>query len=407
MRPHKYHVRVLAGRLDCGAGSHVYHRQLVRRLAGRGHRVSVVCFQKAPELADCAECYECPLAPFDQSPLVWRFAALRQYRRCTRLLRRLALPPADVVIAGEHLFLKGHARAFPGTPWIYLPHSLVVSREIESYRLPRIMGWVTSRLYRHLQTWALERADRTLRFTQRGCDALRQHYGGRVRPRFVVNPVGVDLPAPDRQPRGGEVRLLAVGQLVYGKRIDFLIRLLGAFRSLRWRLDVVGDGAMRSVLEAMTEEQGLGGRVHFHGHQADPGPFYRGADLLLFPSRCESLGLVLLEAMSHGVPCLAFRSDGVTSSNVTEELVEHGRTGLLATGEHGFQSQLESVLRRPDILGPLGPAARRCVAQTYSWERHLEGYEHLFDQLVRPCATPTQWPGGGSRSAALASRRSL
>ena len=55
-----YRVRVLAGRVDRGAGSHVYHLELVKRLAVRGHRVSLVCFSALPEAAANAEVFTVP-----------------------------------------------------------------------------------------------------------------------------------------------------------------------------------------------------------------------------------------------------------------------------------------------------------------------------------------------------------
>ena len=64
------------------------------------------------------------------------------------------MPPADVVIGGEHLFLKEHCRRFPQTPWVYLPHSLLVDQEIRSYNLPPLMRWISTTLYVRLQRWA-------------------------------------------------------------------------------------------------------------------------------------------------------------------------------------------------------------------------------------------------------------
>src|SRR5262249_23457779 len=104
-----YHVRVLAGRVDRGAGSHVYHLELVRRPAARGPRVSLVCFSAPPELADCAEVFAVRPPP-PPGRFLWRFTSLLNYFHHAKALTRLPLPPADVVIGGEHLFLKAHHR---------------------------------------------------------------------------------------------------------------------------------------------------------------------------------------------------------------------------------------------------------------------------------------------------------
>src|SRR5439155_23803927 len=139
---------------------------------------------------------------------------------CMRGLRRLRLCPADVVIGGEHLFLKAHNRCFPSTPWVYQPHSLLVDEEIKSYCLPPAMQRVTRWLYGSLQRWTLNHANQTVRFTQKACEALLVHYGKSVNPRFVVNPQGMDLPTQAQESRAKGVRLLWVGQLIPRKRID-------------------------------------------------------------------------------------------------------------------------------------------------------------------------------------------
>src|SRR5262249_54499387 len=155
-----------------------------------------------------------------------------------------------LVIGGEHLFLKAHNRIFPETPWIYQPHSLLVDQEIKSYHLPWLMEKVTQWLYCSVQRWALKRADRTVRFTRQACEALVARYGSKVKPRFVVNPLGVDLPAiREKTGTAQGVRLLWVGQLIPRKRIHVALEALATLRQMEWRFDIVGEGVSRGDLE--------------------------------------------------------------------------------------------------------------------------------------------------------------
>ena len=112
-------------------------------------------------MSDCAEVIEIPLLPFHDSRIVWRVTSLRQYWHCTRSLLRQRLPEADVVIGGEHLFLKAHKQRFPEMPFIYFPHAPHVSHEIQCYTLPWLMKRMTASLYSRLQVWALNHADVT------------------------------------------------------------------------------------------------------------------------------------------------------------------------------------------------------------------------------------------------------
>ena len=381
------HVRILAGDLTACAGSQTYHRQLANRLAERGHRVSIVCFQASDDVRDCAEVVELPLVTYDQCPVIWRFTSLLQMRDSARELRRARLDAPGVVIAGEHLFAKAHAQAFPQCPVVYLPHSLIVSHEIDGYNLPPAMSRVTHRIYRHLQRWALANTARTLRFTQTACDILADEYGLPRDARFVVNPIGIDIPSWElRQRQPGPTRLLYVGQLIPRKRVHLILEALTRCRSDNWELDIVGSGSTQQELDSLASQHQMNERVRFHGFQTNVERWYKNSDLLILPSRSESLGLVLLEAMSHGLPCLAFRPDGIDTWNVNEEIIQHNRTGILADDFEHFCRQMDQAVEKPERLLPLGRAARESVVANHSWDVHLDRYEALFDELASPHA---------------------
>ncbi len=379
----KYHIRILAGRLDRSAGSHVYHQQLAQRLAARGHRVSLVCFEAVPGAGDYADIVEIPPASWDKVPFFWRFASFLQHRHCTRQLLRRTLPCPDIVIGGEHLFLQGHHRLFPGTPWLYLPHSLLVDQEIKSYQYSQWMEAVSMGVYVSLQRWALNHATRTVRFTTQACEALRTRYGRAVQPRFFVNPMGIEVPPPcEHGQTNGAVRLLAVGQLIPRKRIEVALTALANLRQYSWRLDLVGAGVAREGLESQACRLGLADRIHFQGFQADPGPWYRQADLLLFPSWLENFPVAMLEAMSQGVPCLAMCGDGVRYHTANAEIIRDGVDGFLAASDDDFRLQLEKLLQVPQHLRSAGKAARARVEEHYTWSQHLDRYESLFEHLM-------------------------
>lgn len=377
------HVRVLAGWVDRRAGSHVYHQILVRELARRGHRVSLLCFEGVPEIRDCAEVFEVSRY-VPQSRLVWRIQTWLEYLACRKHFWNLSLGPADVVVAGEHFFAREHAIRFPETPWIYLPHSMVVDQEILGYRLPKGMHWATTQLYGRLQRWSLRHATRILRFSRQACQVLVDHYGVTDRSRFVVNPMGVTIPdrVPDRIV-SSRVRLLFVGQCIPRKRLDLALTALSRLKHYAWDLDIVGEGPLREELYEQVRNLGLVDRVRFHGFQTDPGPWYERAQLFLLPSQSENSPVVVLEAMAYGVPCLVFRADGQRICNAFEETIEHGTTGLLAHDLEDFGHLLEGAFRDPSRLLSMGEAARRYVMAHRSWDKHLDRYEQLFEILLR------------------------
>ena len=377
------HIRILAGWLDRRAGSHLYHRELTRQLASRGYRVSLVCFDRGIELADYAEVFQVLRPEYGSKRFFWRVSPLLLYRSCTAQVRKSKIPPADIVIGGEHLLLRPHWRKFRRTPWIYLPHSLVVSQEIQSYELPMALNWTTQHVYNHIQRWALNNADRTLRFTNHACEALSTHYGTSVRPRYTINPMGVEAPAIFvRKPIGDPLKILWVGQLISRKRIDVALNALAQLRGYNWVFDIVGDGPSRDALERQTKALGLRDRVKFYGFQLDPFRWYRAADLFLFPSWLENSPLSMLESMSCGVPCLAMRGDAIHFHNANSEIIEDGRDGFLAESDEHFVVQLERILKEPGILNAVGEAARQTIISRHTWDAHLNRYESLFRELL-------------------------
>lgn len=165
--------------------------------------------------------------------------------------------------------------------------------------------------------------------------------------------------------------------------MHWLLQALAQCHRQTWQLDIVGDGPLRQELEQLASHLGLADRVRFHGYQAETERWYQDADLLLLPSQSDSLGLVLLEAMSLAVPCLAVRPDGVTCWNVNEEIIEHGRAVILADGEEAFRREVREIVRAPDPQILLGNAARDYVLEHHTWDAHLDRDELLFDELTQ------------------------
>jgi len=179
-----------------------------------------------------------------------------------------------------------------------------------------------------------------------------------------------DLPA-------GTVRLLFVGRLERRKGIDVLLeivpRLLARYPQLH--VDIAGDDTLsgpdgrpyRAIFESSAAISAPRTRVVFHGVVADDRlrGLYRACDLFVAPSRFESFGLILVEAMIFGKPVVACRAGGMV------EVVADGETGLLA--DPGDPASLEKCLERliedADLRERMGRAGRRRYEARFTPER--------------------------------------
>ena len=386
------HIRILAGSLKATAGSQIYNRELIRRLAVRGHHVSVICFDDGsdeyhPEDWSGIELTCLPSRNWSSIPAAWRLSTNFQGMQARRDIATAQLSEPDVVIAMEHLFLKRHAQRFPATPWLYLPHSLVIGPEIDSYGLTGIHHRLVRQFYVDQQTWALRNATAVVRFNQFAVDALRDFYSAETMlAPILINPTGVDAPLADRhQSSDGQrsiVKLLSVGRLVSSKNLDFVLHCLAVHRGRDWTLDVVGDGPESDNIQKLIQRLQLTSHVTLHGHQPDPAQWYENADVLLFPSKLENMPLVLLESMAHGTPALVIRGDGHRYRVPFSEVVTDNVNGFLAHDEDDFAKRLTGILTGCNELPVISENARQYVQQHYSWESHLNRLEACIEDLL-------------------------
>lgn len=223
-------------------------------------------------------------------------------------------------------------------------------------------------------------------------------------PRLAVVPLGQEdwslLPnvAPHPLPPGG-VRLLFVGRLEERKGIDVLLPVLARLltRHPHVHADIVGNnglpGADGRPYEAhyATELAHLReqGRILFHGEVPEPRlrGFYAACDLFVAPSRFESFGLILLEAMMFSKPVVGCRTGGMV------EVIEDGATGLLAEpgDEATLEGCLELLVADTALRRRIGAAARKRYETLFTPERMTDGFIDLLARL-RERGRPTQAP---------------
>lgn len=166
--------------------------------------------------------------------------------------------------------------------------------------------------------------------------------------------------------------LLYVGRLSAEKEIDRIKPVMESIPGAR--LALVGDGPHRQALEKHFE----GTPTHFVGYLQglELGAAFASADAFIFPSRTETLGLVLLEAMAAGCPVVAARSGGIP------DIVEDGVNGFLfdPRDENGAIAATQRLLANSQEREHLRHNARR-EAERWGWSaatRQLQSYYRVI-----------------------------
>jgi glycosyltransferase involved in cell wall biosynthesis len=193
------------------------------------------------------------------------------------------------------------------------------------------------------------------------------------------------LPQPVRHRATATPTILFIGKELYRKGGDLLLE---AFAQARQevpgaRLKMVtaapipsvrpGDGV--EVINATWDRQAVAA-------------LYRSADLFVLPSRLETWGDVLLEAMSYGLPCI-----GVTGQAM-EEIIDHEATGLVVPAEDvaALAQNLVRLLTDADLRSRMGQQARLKAEKNYQWPDVVRRLGDCIQQIME--RDGHQWAAG-------------
>jgi glycosyltransferase involved in cell wall biosynthesis len=220
-----------------------------------------------------------------------------------------------------------------------------------------------------------------------------ERYG--VATRIEIVPTGIPLPefsggdgARFRARHGippSRPVLAYVGRVAFEKNIGFLLRALARVRERvpEALLVVCGEGPALATLKREAAALALGESVRFVGYldrATELRDCYRAADSLVFASRTETQGLVLLEAMALGIPVVS------TAVMGTRDVVGPGRGALVAADdERDFAAQVVRLLGDPALRARLaeeGPAYARTWSAPALAQRMEAFYRAVLEGAV-------------------------
>lgn len=258
------------------------------------------------------------------------FGHLKQIRLLRRELRRYR---PDVVVA----FLTS-ASVFALLAAMGLGLKVIVTEHAYPpfQRLSKSWQRLRKRLY--------PRAMRVVTLTQATADYLQKEI---PKAQFSVIPNAVHWPMVNQEPKvevpkaAGKKWLLAVGRLQPVKGFDLLIDSFARFADAfpDWDLIILGEGPERERLACQIEALELQQRVFLVGRVGNMSWWYKKADIFVLSSRSEGLSNSLQEAMSNGLPCIAFDCDVGP-----RELIRHDIDGYLVQPAGSVEAMSEALV---------------------------------------------------------------
>ena len=158
-----------------------------------------------------------------------------------------------------------------------------------------------------------------------------------------------------------------MGRFVPKKGFDYFIKSVNELvqKNIPVKAVIGGDGPEKENLEALVASLGLEKHICFLGWVESKEDFFKELDIFVLPSYHEPFGIVLIEAMAAGLPCISTNTEGPS------EIINHNENGILVPkADVALMSDaIKTLLEKPQILSELGDLAFKKVKENYDINR--------------------------------------
>jgi L-malate glycosyltransferase len=206
----------------------------------------------------------------------------------------------------------------------------------------------------------------------------------------ILNGVNVDHFAPDiynrqviRESLGISDTAPVIGTIAvfrFQKRLELWLELAKKIVEAipETRFIIVGDGPMKDVLHARSQELGLGDVVHFVGLQTEVRPYLAAFDLYMMSSIYEGLPIAMLEAMSSGCPVISTDAGGI------KEVIRNEQDGLLCSVDDpdALVELALTLLNDPVYRKKLSVAGRKRIIEAFSLGKMVRELEEMYKSVL-------------------------
>ena len=231
----------------------------------------------------------------------------------------------------------------------------------------------------------------TSHFTARRLPELAAHYEMPLNPRVtVVEPGVAQAPISPAAEPGELLRLLCVATLTPRKGQDILVKALAGVSGDHWQCDCYGgarDATFTQRVQQLIDQNGLQGSVRLHGEcdGATLEAAYRSAHALVLPSWYEGYGMVVTEALAHGLPVIT------TTGGALRDTLPAGAGLSVEPGDvDALQGALSRFCHDDELRQQLRQGAAQARDALSDWQ---EAGAKFAAALTSPADSPNLRPG--------------
>lgn len=230
----------------------------------------------------------------------------------------------------------------------------------------------------------ISNADAIVGVSNKVCDIVKREI--KNVPYFTVyNGVDCQVFQPNKANNHGIIHILCVANLIRIKGQKYLIeafsKIIKAYPSKRFLLEIVGQGVDFPMLERMVYDLGLSDHVKFYGavNYTEISSIMQNADIFVLPSFFEALGCVYLEAMACKVPVIACNGQGI------EEIINEKVNGICVPPQNAdkLAESIQLLLENKALRDSIAENGHRTVKNSFTWTHSAMHLLEVYNYLLR------------------------
>ena len=323
------------------------------------------------------------------NPFFWIVAPFIDISRASQLIKKINQEnELDLVLTRNHIIGLAADKLGIKKTYFLVPsivknldkmHIKTISnRNFKNQILSVYVNTLINPINQFLQNKALHTATKIILFSQNMKRQVEEDAPDLKQKIHVISP-GVDIQdhlsdSPNKH--SNKFVFLILGRLIYAKRVDMAIQAMSlSTNENNCELHIVGDGPVKPSLEKMVQELHLQQQVFFYPSTSDVAVHYRGANCFLMTSVYETFGQTIIEAMSFGLPIIAFKNDdGKHVRTSSEEIFNENENGFFCDFSYHalFQCMHKIIHLDEEEKNMMAVRNKTRVKEKYNWDRHVD-----------------------------------
>lgn len=248
-------------------------------------------------------------------------------------------------------------------PQAFNPHNSVYTREIISKLETEILTYAHKVVTGNHYT-----ADLLLNFFQLGSKL-----------KVILPGIG-PTPRKTQYPES-PTKIICIANFSLSSDYTTIFRSLAALKQYNWNLDCYGDTSITtehiSELKSLVKRIGLINRIHFYNYnKSELSDLLINSDLMVNPISFDSIGMIVMEALSHGIPVIT------TTGTGHPQFLKSSTCQFFAPGNvYSLQCLFENLFEEPSFYKKLCHHSSQFHLQTLRWEHTINEFETIFEEL--------------------------